>query len=192
MLIVIDGYNLLKQVLRETMISEFRREQFIKQLSAYAAKKSHKIIVVFDAGPFSRSTKERMHGIYVVYSGTRETADDYIRDYVEAHKSEDLLLVTSDRELRRHAAARSVESIESIQFYAMVQEAIKKQAAQKGLTVQTIKTSQDADHELDALMSTMDFVPQKREDVLPNKSRESDGQQLSKKERHLLKKIKKL
>ena len=74
MILVIDGYNLLKQIfpgIKESL--EKQRLQFIRQLSYYKSKKTDikDIVVVFDAGPSSHATREVRSGIVVVYSGQK-------------------------------------------------------------------------------------------------------------------------
>lgn len=193
MIIVIDGYNLLKQVLHSGIINDYERDRFIKQLSRYVRKKNHKVIVVFDAGPFDRSTKEYFDGVCVVYSGLQMTADDYIREYVERNKGADMLLVTSDRELRRHARQISVESMPPDEFYDLIKstQAAEKNASKYSPKTELIKTTESTNPELDALMQdVIGPIPYKKDDILPPEQK--DIQTKSKKERKLLRQIKKL
>ncbi len=48
MVIVIDGYNVLKQ-LHDEIVSSEERSRYITTLKRYAKKKTHTIILVFDA-----------------------------------------------------------------------------------------------------------------------------------------------
>ncbi len=66
MIILIDGYNVLKQVYPSTQISEAQRQQFINQLRSYGKIKQHKVVLVFDAGPFDRPTKNILR-VYLWY-----------------------------------------------------------------------------------------------------------------------------
>jgi predicted RNA-binding protein with PIN domain len=192
-IIVIDGYNLLKQVLHSGIINDYERDRFIRQLSRYVRKKNHKVILVFDAGPFDRSTKEHFDSVCVVYSGLQMTADDYIREYVERNKGADMLLVTSDRELRLHARQASVESMPPDEFYDLIRStlAAEKNASKYSSKTELIKTTESTNPELDALMlDVIGPIPYKKEDILP--SEQKDLQTKSKKERKLLRQIKKL
>ena len=94
MILVIDAYNVLKSVFWKNHISESLRNQFIKQLAGYARKKGHKIVVVFDVGPYDYVTKDRIKGIAVIYSGVHESADDVIKRYLKEHSAKDLWLVS--------------------------------------------------------------------------------------------------
>ena len=101
MILLIDGYNILKRQYRVRMISEVMRTRFIKGIAAYTRQSGNKVVIVFDGMAQDDAYEEYGRGVQVVYSGTRETADDYIKRYVEKHHTKDLMLVTSDRELNR-------------------------------------------------------------------------------------------
>ena len=75
MILLIDGYNVIKQAMLKKTISEDERKSFIKQLGKYHKIKGHKIMLIFDGGPFDRASKEKENGVYVIYAGTQETAD---------------------------------------------------------------------------------------------------------------------
>src|SRR5437016_701581 len=113
MIIVIDGYNLLRTVppYKKT-ITDTERKQFIAQLGRYGRAKGHKIVVVFDGGPYEWPIKEKQsNNVLLIYSGIHESADDCIRHYLEMHRTQDIVLVTSDRELNNYAAQFSITSI---------------------------------------------------------------------------------
>lgn len=195
MIIVIDAYNLLRTVppYKKT-ITDQERKQFLAQLGRYGRFKGHKVVVVFDGGPYEWPVKEKQLSVVVVYSGIHETADDYIREYIEAHRAKEMLLVTSDRELNGYAAQFSVPSIDSFAFYQLLQEA-KSQSISKVDTNQAIvKTTGEAREEIDFLMmNASKVVPEKAEDMnIKDQNRASKKRQLNKEERILLKKLRKL
>ncbi len=196
MIIIIDGYNLLKQRFFAQEISEKQRNAFIAQVGIYAKRKAHKIVVVFDGGPYEWANKERMSGVYVVYSGTNETADEYIKRYLDQHRAQDLLLVSSDRELNVHASHLDIPSIGSHDFYQLLLEAVREKKGEIVAPEGTIKKLHESEsEELDALMEqASEKVPLKAEDMLVQKEvKITKGRhKLSKKERKLLKKLKKL
>ena len=193
MIIVIDGYNVLRAAFPGPHTTSNQKEYFVKQLGVYAKQKGHKIVLVFDGGSNDRSTKMREHGVYVVYSGYRESADDYIKRYVEDHKAEDLLLASSDREIRDAASRVGIESVGGFSFYKKLQAYFEKTLAQQGeQSGKSIKITDDAHPELDALMEESGTVHSKVEDEQVGHSRKSASTKLSKKERKLSKKIKKL
>ena len=190
MIIVVDAYNVLKQIIRGTLVTENARTTFITQLGMYSKKKGHDLVVVFDAGPYERPFKELVKGVKVVYSGIHESADQWIKKYIEQHKSYDILLISTDRELNNYAARYAVQSLDSLDFYAMVKQTLHQQGCQ---TKQSpiVKIAHDSSQEIDALMGSTRVVS-KAEDALLTKERNSSGNKLSKKERNLINKIKKL
>jgi predicted RNA-binding protein with PIN domain len=202
MIIVVDAYNLLRAVppYKKT-ITDQERAKFIAQFSTYGRRKGHKIVIVFDGGPYEWPFRENMKTVQVVYSGIHETADDYIKEYLEAHKEKDLLLVSSDRELNNCAARFNISSIDSSSFYQFLYEgsAAKKSSPAKQQD-EIVKLSQDKEFHgnaqdiLDRLMiEASKNVSEKSEDVsVPHKEHAVKHNQLSKEERMLLKKLKKL
>jgi len=197
MIIIVDAYNLLRAIppYKKT-ITDQERVQFIAQLSAYGRRKGHKIIIVFDGGPYKWSLKENMKTVQVVYSGIHASADDYIKEYIEDHKAKDLLLVSSDSELNRYAERLTIPSIDSSSFYQLVHQELstKQSSVARKKQDQPIKVAQDAEQDLDTLMTEASkSIPVKSEDfVASDKGRTAKEDRLSKQERALLKKLKKL
>ncbi len=195
MILLIDAYNVLKQVKPSDIVDERERSAFIHELGRYAKMRQHKIILVFDGGPYDRISQERIADVYVIYSGVLESADDYIKRYLKKHKELDILLISSDRELRSTAARYHIESVQAPDFYAMMKDALRSGGqepdARRGPAQ---KTSEEQDPELDAIMQEgSKVVPHKVEDVVEVKrSRKGKAHKPSKKERKKLKKIKKL
>lgn len=187
MIIIIDAYNILKQVVGRH-VTEKDRAHFIRLLNTYHAKKKHSIIAIFDGGPTRNPLAQMQGAIKIVYSG-KESADHYIVNYLNEHKNEDLLLVSSDRALVSHAQSLSIASIDALAFYMLLTQhdgaAITKPSSER-----TIKTSQANEPELDQLMRESTHLEIKPEDGV--KSRKSSKYSLSKHERLLQKKIKKL
>jgi len=194
MLLVIDAYNVLKSVTPSVIVDEQERASFIHQLGRYAKKKQHKIVLVFDGGLDSRATQERLSGIYVVYAGFEQTADDYIKEYLKKHRERDILLVSSDRELRHTASQLNIESVPAHEFYAMMQDALRLVAEKMVRETPATKTAEGEDTELDTVMREgSKIVHHKVDDVVSKRdSRTSKARKLSKKERKKMKKIKKL
>ena len=194
MILLIDAYNVLKQVFPSELIGERRRKNFIDELGRYAKIRQHKVMLIFDGGPYDRATKERISGVYVVYSGSLESADDYIKRYLREHKSLDLLLISSDRDLRSTAQHVKIESMRSKDFYKIVQKTLRAGVAEKTKESEAIKTSEGQNQELDEIMREgSKIVHKKVEDFVGgSRSRKSKAHRSSKKERKKMKKIKKL
>ncbi len=192
MILVVDAYNVLKQATGVTYSSDKEREHFIHQLARYAKIKGHTIVLVFDGGPSTWPSKEQVQGISVIYVGTRMTADDYIKKYLQEQRGKEIVLVSSDRSLCSWAAQLYVESIEAMVFYGLMQHTVhdaQQPVGNKRSSV--IKTTLRENPELDALMEQVgEAVPLKQEEN--GMQRKRTAQQLPKNERRMVKKIKKL
>jgi hypothetical protein len=194
MILIIDAYNVLKQVMPSLQIGESERKRFINELSRYARYRRHKIILVFDGGPYDQTFQERIAGVYVVYAGSLETADDYIKRYLTEHRSLDLLLISSDREVRAVANRLQIESIPAQEFYGLMLESLREHQAHEGRETTVVKMADGENAELDALMREGSKLVRGKVDdfVVEQRARNSKAQQPSKKERKKIKKMSKL
>lgn len=193
MIIVIDAYNVLKQALHAQHISEADRMRFIKQVGVYGNLKGHKMIVVFDGGAHERPNQERIHGVYVVYSGTRESADDYIREYLQNHRALDLLVVSCDRQICSWAAKSNIPSLESLDFYRLLHMSLqgKEESQMQSKARQAFKTSKGEESEIDILMYETPVEGKEEDERIPQ-TRVPGAHRPTKHERQIIKKIKKL
>lgn len=154
MIILIDGYNLLKTVLHVSYISDKQRHQFLQLLSAYLQiRTNNQIILVFDGGPDMYESEQLHQQISIIYAGNLQIADDVLKKKIYAMKSYDILLVTCDRDIRKYAATYHVESIGSVEFYAMLHDSMQRHEQKLSIVAQTIcKTTDDSYEDLDRLM----------------------------------------
>lgn len=196
MILVVDGYNVLKQVLMGRQITQAERMVFIAQLGKYGRIKHHEIILVFDGGPSDWVFKERISGVLVVYPGPSQTADDYIKQYLAKRRSDDMMLVSNDRELKQRASQLSIPSIEAIYFYKLVQGTLQEVVSEHKMpNGGLVKLTEDENPELDQIMQEASKkIATKPEDVAPSelKSRHSVAHRLSKEDRKVIKKLRKL
>ena len=199
MIIVIDAYNLLHAIPPyKKSISDQERIRFILGLNTYARVKGHKIVLVFDGGPYEWPYRENKKTILVIYSGIHQTADDYIKKYLDEYRSRDILLVSSDTELNQFAERLQIPSIDSTSFNQLLYEQAcikRKVSTANGEADQITKLAHDVRPDVDALMqSASKVVPIKSEDLKLNLQKKNDSKKntLSKQERALLKKLNKL
>ena len=199
MILIIDGYNLLRHIdpHREVM-SEHERTIFLHELKRYARRKKHKIVLVFDGGGYQWPHKEMVNGIKVIYSGGRDTADAVIMRYILDHKTQDLLLVSSDHELNLFASKYDIPSIGADDFYPLFKQGIQDDPKE---VVEIVVEFDEDELDLDTVMEQgSEQVPRKEEDRGPSDVplrkgrpvRRSFSEGGSKKDRLLLKKLKKL
>ena len=196
MIILIDGYNLLKS-LYSTIVQDQERDEYINLLKRYAKKKKHTIILVFDGGFSDWQSTEKHGDVLVVFSGVRETADDVIKRYLEDMWQKDILLVTADRELVDHGKSLSVFALAPMAFDGYVKQALKKLPTDTSMAgSEAIKFSGDEEHdsELDDLMREASLVVMHKpdEEFIKRRGPKNSAGKLSKKDRKLQAKLKKI
>lgn len=214
MIVVIDGYNLLKQIFSHIKGHlERERDMFVRQLGYYKNQKSgeiKEIIVVFDAGPFSHATREVKHGVVVMFSGQKSTADDWIIEYAEKHRNEELLIVSNDREIISASQRFNATTLSSKDFYRIMQSVLVVDQTASNTPEITLlsginkfKQSDYFDEELeglgvfdekmvDMLMEQSSVNAKKLDDNTDLPKNKSKSDELSKKDKRLFSKLKKL
>lgn len=209
MIIIIDGYNLLRHIYAKVKgLLDKQRTELLRQLSHYkAAKNAHvqEIIVVFDGGLVRHATRETRAGIVVVFAGQKISADEWIINYVEENKHKDLLVITSDREIVSASAKNQIQTLGVHKFYGLIKEFLLEQIQDntehnletglekyEDLELEEFKSHRNSTA-LDLLMEEASLtVPKKDEtDSKPSKTK-GQSQTLSKKEKPLYNKLKKL
>lgn len=199
MIIVVDGYNLLKHVFHRVKGKlDRQRRQLIKELGFYKKKKDKlsAIVLVFDGGRESRATREIVSGITVVFSGQHESADDWIVDYVERHSGKEMMLVTRDRELiSRCQNVCEVASLNVVGFYDIVQNELLEEV---GTEMQVrdeggiIKYKDGESEALDILMEHAPMEVYEKSDIPVVAKKKGRDRTPSKREKILIEKLRKL
>ena len=113
MLIIIDAYNYMKVTSGDKHISDHAEKEFLSKFQKYVRNRGNRLMVVFDAGPSLYKGHDQIGGVRIVYSGQMHSADDVIIEYLQAHVGEDILVVSSDREIRDAAKDCNIVSISS-------------------------------------------------------------------------------
>lgn len=130
MIVMIDGYNLLKQVFHHTKGRlEIKRTDLISQLGLYKKKQYpsiKEIILVFDGGEFKHAIREIHSGVVVIFSGQRDSADEWIINFINKNKQKELLLVTRDRELIElcNKIAHNFDVVDPCDFHVLLQRVL--------------------------------------------------------------------
>ena len=129
MLIIIDGYNLIRQskTLRryEVKSLEAGRNALFSRLSDYQRIKEHRVTVVFDGwqGEDRFEERDRFKGVDIIYSGYGDYADDVIKRLIE-NSEEETIVVSSDREIISHAENYGKTALSSAEFEALMNKAL--------------------------------------------------------------------
>ena len=103
-LIIVDGYNLIRQsrVFSDIEDRNFEkgRTALVQALSAYKNDRPHRIVVVFDAWntDWQHRGADRIGGVEILYSRSGETADEVILELL-GHEKGDIIVVSSDRQI---------------------------------------------------------------------------------------------
>jgi uncharacterized protein len=124
--IIVDGYNLIRQsdTLRgyERISLEAGRQALLRRLSDYRRHRGHRITVVFDGwvGGSPMEEQDRAGGIEMIYSRLGEKADEVIKRLL-VKSGEEILVVTSDREIMNFAAHRGKTAIASTSFASLIE-----------------------------------------------------------------------
>ena len=213
MIIIIDGYNLLRNIFhKEKGKLDRQRGELIRQLSYYKRKKEHEIVVVFDGGFFNHATREIKKGVIVVFSGRRASADDWIFEYVERNKGKELLLITHDKQLIDRCKKFGTDALGVKDFYDLLQDSLledvekefEKEFEKKGDGDSSIqkynrnkkKVGKEIESEaLDLLMAQTDLSEYKKdgdEGLSKTRRKKQKSKTLPKKAKKIYKKIKKL
>jgi predicted RNA-binding protein with PIN domain len=213
LIILIDGYNLLKQLfphLKENL--DKQRNQLIKQLSYYKSQKPNEIkeiILVFDGGITRHATREIHGGIVEIFAGQNSSADEWIINFAEKNKEKELLIVSLDKNLISNCQKYGADSINVFDFYKILKNRLLAdlQAPQTTPKVSTLQKYEDIYSEneydnktadktaLDLLMeqASLSASIEKKDDLLPEEQlRKSKAKTKSKQEKRLYKKFKKL
>ncbi len=189
--IIIDAYNLLKQLLPSKQVSERQRKWFLERAQAYAHKKGHHLYIIYDAGPYNRLTKEKYRSVTVVYSGHKDSADDVIKTYIDEDRLKNMLVVTTDRQLNAYADQYGIPSIDSQDFYGFMKDDTPQVAGYKKAAGQAQKLRpEESSPELDALMQEGSSLVHYKDEPVEEIIYDTKGS--SKKEKRLLAILRKL
>ena len=123
--ILIDGYNLIRQSVSlkrfERQSLDAGRKALIAWLADYRRRKDHRITVVFDGWESGSAQEERdfQTGINIIYSSRGEKADEVIMR-LTAESDEEIIVVSSDREISSFATRRGKATLSSAEFESIV------------------------------------------------------------------------
>jgi predicted RNA-binding protein with PIN domain len=124
--IYIDGYNLIRQSIRlrrfERQSLEAGRNALLEWLARYKRTKDHRITVVFDGwlGGSAKEERDYANGIFIIYSPKGVKADEVLKRII-ASSDEDILVISSDREIASYAVRRGKAALSSPEFESIVE-----------------------------------------------------------------------
>jgi predicted RNA-binding protein with PIN domain len=126
---IVDGNNLLwalhERFDEREIVSEI---DLCRVLARYFATTGEDGQVVFDgSGPARRGDFESLTDIEVIFAGFHKDSDSVIEEKIKANSApRRLTVVSSDRRLRKAAAARKASAVKSEDFWAEVQNELRR------------------------------------------------------------------
>ncbi len=198
MVILIDAYNFLKSISAHKFVDDRVVQSWIVEFQNYMKLRGNKIILIFDAGPYFYQTRSVVGGVEIIYAGDEKTADDAIKTWVERHAGQNILLVTSDRQIRDHAMHFEVVSISSQDFYKVFKSVMHQEKVVEQKFVNTLhkikKDESSATAELDQLMeqASRNLVAEQFKNEYATPVRIRENSKMNKADRQIMKKIDKI
>lgn len=131
---IVDGNNLLWALHESFEDREITTEiDLCRVLGRYFSLMAEDGQVIFDgSGPARRGDFESVTNVEVVFAGFHHDADSVIEEKLKANTApRRLTVVSSDRRLRKAAAARKATAIKSEDFWEEVQNELRRKKPQK-------------------------------------------------------------
>ncbi len=128
-MLIVDGHNLLHAISKhgEDAVA-FSDVELSWIIGRYLKLTGRKGEIVFDGtGPRDKSGFERIHDVDIIFAGAGSDADSVIEEKIRINTApKRLLIVSSDRRLRKAARARKATSIKSEDFWDRVQKRLSR------------------------------------------------------------------
>lgn len=164
MILIIDGYNLIKHITGRKSVSHAELTQFINEIALYVKSRTLRASIVFDGGQSAYPEISKHGALTVIFSGYKESADEFIINYVTNHKDYEILLISDDRQLCEHVKTAGKQTFGTYDFYYKF---IKQKPADRATqsSAPLVKLTAQDQPELDELMSDASYdAPYKSED----------------------------
>ncbi len=191
-ILIIDGYNVMKQVGGYKTSSRHEVKVFVDEVAAYLHRRKFEAVIAFDGGQTPYQDVTRKPFGEVVFSGYKDNADEVIKRYLMLYKGHEVLLISSDRALRDYAHGLGFESLGGYEFYHDYVRLAERTG--QGLSQTEVqKLATDTTPEIDALMmEAAAMVPAKEENLDLLYVHKNKTKTLARKERKRLKFLDKL
>ena len=160
MILFIDAYNLLRQLLSAAEIDQGAHKAIERELGSFAGTHGHTAFMVYDGPSYAThvATEGRGSRFVIMHSGN-QTADDVIKRHIVEYPVEKTLIISQDRELCAYVARRGYHSIDPLDFYHYVKNSGQKGTVARKLQGPLVKLSAEQDSGIDALMHEASLQP---------------------------------
>ncbi len=157
MVIIIDAFNVIKAGFSSLEVDSSFIRGFLARVAAYAAFRKHEAVVVFDGGGSAHPTRVFEQGVLVIYAGYHQRADDEIMRLLRQYPPDNVVVVSSDREIVKYANLHGVVTVDADAFKKLMYNAEreKEQVAHRAKQRQgglVKRAGHQSTAELDALM----------------------------------------
>jgi predicted RNA-binding protein with PIN domain len=146
---IIDGNNLVGCFPDISLDDPEARSRLLSVVRKFHENKKNNIIIVFDGEPDEGVRKQMTSSKFtIVYPEIGHSADDEIKEILSGFNYyKDVVVVTSDRELKTFAKKKGAKTINSIEFYFELKRFShiygKKQENQKRIDAELSETEVD-------------------------------------------------
>lgn len=126
---IIDGHNLLHAIIKiDENAGAITDVQLCRIIDYYLQLTGQKGELVFDGtGPREKEAFDSLGNLEIFFAGIRSDADTVIEDKISVNTApKRLIVVSSDRRVRKAARARKAESIKSEQFWNDLSKQVNK------------------------------------------------------------------
>ncbi len=142
--LIIDGHNLIGQMLDISLSDPHDEEKLIARLEEYHRERGTPIIVVFDPGQSPPPAKRlRGKGIKVLFAPPGSKADTLIINLIKKSPyPRGLTIVSSDREVRRAARARRAKRMTAQRFARLLSRPKRSQVKEPAIKEKELSSSE--------------------------------------------------
>jgi len=146
---IIDGDNLIGSSPDISLEDPQARSKIIAVVRQFQENKNSNVTIVFDGAPQSGVRKEELYPKFcVAYPHSGASADDEIRQILnQLNYFRDVILITSDRELKSYAKKKGAKTVNSIEFYFELKRVsrISGKVEEKQKRIETELSDQEVD-----------------------------------------------
>jgi predicted RNA-binding protein with PIN domain len=116
---IIDGDNLIGSCPDISLEDPQGRERLVQVIKNFQENRNNNVTIVFDGTPENGLHREELNAKFCVrYPSNGSSADDEIKHILDGYQQfKDVVLVTSDRDLKTFAKKKGAKTINSIEFY---------------------------------------------------------------------------
>lgn len=126
MMILIDAYNVLKQMAPTGHITSGQRTAFVRKIEQYVRHRGHSAYVVFDGSEVDAIRSSST--LHVIYAGAGRPADDVLKKLCQKFSHLETVVVSSDRDVCAFANLYGIACIDAHLLYELLSDRTEEAA----------------------------------------------------------------